>query len=201
MFQPFEFMNRDFEQTFEISCLIIENDQKQNFTNACERVWNEIHRLLLFIIISTIDYHEHEPNIYSNGCTILRANVFCIQYTISDPHHVGEVNSPSSSWLGTNITAIKHGWLCYVYHRVCTIVRWLCHSGQVQDLAVGFDQDADPAVVMACPAMWYSKMVGFSTHSSSESTKQTIPHHSISSQFSLSLYPRFIYRFCDIQFL
>ncbi len=189
---------------FEISCLIIENDQKQKNVNDCERVGNEIHRLLLFIIISTIDYHEHkhEPNIYSNGCTILRANVVCIQHTISDPHHVGEVISPSSSWLGTNITAIKHGWLCYVYHHVCTIVRWLCHSGQVQDLAVGFHQDAAVAVVMACPAMWYSKTVGFSTHSSLESTKQTIPHHSISSQFSLCLYPpQFIYRLCDIQFL
>jgi hypothetical protein len=89
----------DFEQMFEISCLIIENDQKQKNVNDCERVGNEIHRLLLFIIISTIDYHEHkhEPNIYSNGCTILRANVVCIQHTISDPHHVGEVISPSSS--------------------------------------------------------------------------------------------------------
>ncbi len=98
-------------------------------------------------------------------------------YSISDPHHhVGEVISRSSSWLVTNITAIKHGWLCYVYHCVCTIVRWLCHSGQVQDLAVGFDQDAAaPAVVMTCLAMRYSKMVGFSTHSSLESTKQTIP--------------------------
>jgi len=68
--------------------------KKQNIMTPCERVGNEIHRLLLFIIISTIDYHEHKPNIYSNGCTILRANVFCIQHTISDPHHhVGEVIS------------------------------------------------------------------------------------------------------------
>lgn len=198
-------MNIDFEQTYEISCLVIENDQKQNIMNACERVWNEIHRLLLFIIISTIEYHEHEhePNIYSNGCTILRVNVFCIQHTISDPHHVGEVISPSSSWLGYQHHS-NQTWFGYV---MCTFVcapLWDgCASGQVQDLVVGFEQDAAAAaVVMACPAMWYSKMVGFSTHSSSESIKQTTPHHSISSQFSLPLYPpQFIYHLCDIQFL
>lgn len=59
---------------------------------------------------------------------------------------------------------------------VCTIVRWLCHSGQVQDLAVGFDPAAAAAaVVMACPAMWYSKMVGFGTHSSLESYQTNNP--------------------------
>lgn len=89
------------------------------------------YRLLLFIIISTIEYHEHEhePNIYSNGCTILRANVFCIQHTISDPHHLGEVISPSSSWLGTQ----HHGdqtWLVMlcvpscVHHCEMAVPQW-----------------------------------------------------------------------------